>query len=234
MGQVYFALLYELLMAVVDSFESVESRRELIEKQKEKYKSMVVEAGILASTVIWLVYLLMNIFELLQDPFIFKKPELIQQKVWESFVIWAIAVITLYPLASYLGSRLGERAARKILEKRKVSRQERADFVRKLALSKGIVVRSVGDRLEIKDLSPEGEDPIEIISEMKQTLDLLMKHYGLMKGELVSVTIRTGSPSLGRIVRKWFESEFRDASPTIIVMVDKSLGNRVSVDVSFG
>ncbi len=221
-------------MSAIDTFESVESRRELIEKTKERYRSMLVETGILISTVIWLSYLLLNVFKLLEDPLIFKKPELIQQKVWESFIIWAIAVIIFYPVSAYLGSKLGERAAKKILEKRKKGREERADLVRRLAVTKGIMVRSVGDRLEVKDILPEGEDPVEILSDLKQTIEEIMKNYGLMKGELVSVTIRTGSPSLGRIVKKWFESEFKDASPTIIVMVDKGLGNKVSVDVSFG
>ncbi len=205
-----------------DSFEGALDRVELLERTKEKYRAILVEAGMVLTTSIWLAYLIYVTLSWFNRPEALPSFEQVKGLLWKSFAVWGVATVAIYPIMSKIGGMIGEREMEKRIEERRRRLIQERVFLEMLRVEKGAEVRTEGGILVLEGLTPAGNTIVERLTDLKNTLDDFFSQMKILKSEVVSVTVRASDPELGSAFERFLRRYFKRAKPQITVTLEPS------------
>lgn len=215
-----------------DTFEGALDRVELLERIREKYRTLLVQAGVTLTTGIWLAYLLYVMIGWVNRPETLPGLDQMKGLLWKSFAAWGVATVAIYPIMSKIGGMIGEREMEKRIEERRRRLVQERVFLEMLRVEKGAEVRVEGGILVVEGLTPAGDTIMEKLTDLKSTLDDFFSQMKILKNEVVSVTVRASDPELGSAFEKFLRRYFRGTRPQIIVTLEPSRGEElVKIDM---
>ncbi len=201
----------------LETFEGALDRIELLERTKEKYRTILVQVGMALTTGIWLAYLLYVMIGWVNRPETLPSFEQVKGLLWKSFAVWGIVTVSLYPIFSKIGSMLGEREIEKRIEERRRRLIQERVFLEMLRVEKGAEVRTEGGILILEGFTPAGETIMEKVADLRSTLDQFFTQMKILKKEVVSVNVRASDPELGSAFERFLRRYFGAAKPQIMV-----------------
>jgi len=201
----------------LETFEGALDRIELLERTKEKYRTILVQVGMALTTGIWLAYLLYVMIGWVNRPETLPSFEQVKGLLWKSFAVWGIVTVGLYPVFSKIGGMLGEREIEKRIEERRRRLIQERVFLEMLRVEKGAEVRAEGGILILEGFTPAGETIMEKVADLKSTLDQFFTQMKILKKEVVSVNVRASDPELGSAFERFLRRYFGAAKPQIMV-----------------
>ncbi len=216
----------------LETFEGALDRVELLERTKEKYRTLLVQIGAALTTGVWFAYLLYVMLGWVNRPETLPSFDQVKGLLWKSFAAWGIATVAIYPIMSKIGGMIGEREMEKRIEERRRRLVQERVFLEMLRVEKGAEVRTEGGILIVEGLTPTGDTIMEKLTDLKNTLDDFFSQMKILKNEVVRVSVSASDPELGSAFEKFLRRYVRVTRPQIIVTLEPSKGEElVKIDM---